>query len=876
MKPIYLEMSAFGPFAGVTKIDFAPFHGSIFLLTGDTGAGKTSIFDAISFALFGEASGGKERRSGKSFRSDFAAPEAKTYVKFTFEQGGRTYTVERAPEYERPKARGEGTTKSLATALLLCHEDDVLLSGTDRVSARVVELVGLDRSQFARTVMIAQGDFLRILNAKSEERKAMFGHLFHTEIFARAELALRERAAACAKEREAIAARAVSAAQTARMPEDDPRYLTFARAVDAAGDAPAPLADILRIYQGELTARIDALAADEQTLRDKIEKNTLAAREAKQLNDSIDRLAVLRADPMLAADAATAMGREAAALALAGKALHVRTAERTELSAREALARAERAVLDAAAAEKRATETDRSAREALALATREAAALPALEESIKALDAADAALEGLARAAGELELARGRFERAVADAAGAAEVYAALEARYFLGQAGLLARDLADGKPCPVCGSTVHPAPAAAAVDTPDERTLREARARADRLVIVRGEMLATLTGAETRVTAAREKLDALGVAKDMTKEQIAAARAEKAAARDCLQRMLAMAEKDAENAARGAAAAIATAKAKCEALEGAKAAAEQAQTEFAARLQAAGFLDEAGYRAALLDEHTLEARSQALSKAQSEVARARGAIAELAGTVAGRTAVDVTVFATAGEALTAALAEIKSKQAALREIYSLNEHALAALDAVLAARKRLDADWGVLETVYATVSGKGRSGKGKLSLESYVQRYYFKAVILAANRRLAVMTDGNFTLRLREGAKDLRSQGGLDLEVLDRSTGVWRDVSTLSGGESFMASLALAVGLSDVVQASSGNVRLDMLMIDEGFGSLDEATLARAMTLLAGLSDGKRTIGVISHVAELRERIPNKIIVTRTPTGSTVRADTV
>ncbi|MBE6703493.1 MAG: hypothetical protein E7585_08830 [Ruminococcaceae bacterium] len=160
------------------------------------------------------------------------------------------------------------------------------------------------------------------------------------------------------------------------------------------------------------------------------------------------------------------------------------------------------------------------------------------------------------------------------------------------------------------------------------------------------------------------------------------------------------------------------------------------------------------------------------------------------------------------------------------------------------------------------------------MSLEGYVQRYYFREVVAAANHRLLVLTEGNFRLRCRETAKDLRSKADLDLEVLDVGTGVWRDVSTLSGGESFMAALALAVGLSDVVQNRSSHVRLDMLFIDEGFGSLDEGTLQRAMELLRRLSDGSRTIGIISHVAELRESIEKKLIVTHTPNGSEIRVE--
>ena len=177
--------------------------------------------------------------------------------------------------------------------------------------------------------------------------------------------------------------------------------------------------------------------------------------------------------------------------------------------------------------------------------------------------------------------------------------------------------------------------------------------------------------------------------------------------------------------------------------------------------------------------------------------------------------------------------------------------------------------------TVSKSDGGTGAAGRGKLSLESYVQRYYFKEVVAAANRRLQAMTDGNFLLRCRALPRDLVRQSGLDLEVLDHSTGGWRDVNTLSGGESFLASLSLAVGLSDVVQNRSAHVRLEMLFIDEGFGSLDSMTLQRAMGMLAKLSDGKRTIGVISHVDQLRECIDKRIVVTHGARGSELRTET-
>ena len=347
MRPILLEISAFGPYAGHTVIDFTPFCGSLFLLTGETGAGKTSIFDAISFALYGEASGGKERRNGKSFRSDFAAPEAKTYVKFVFEQAGRRYEVERAPEYERPKLRGNGTTVSPATACLQAEGEERIFTRIEDVDARICEIVGLDRQQFSRTVMIAQGDFMRILNAGSAERKAMFGHLFHTEIYSRAEALLKERAATCQRKREQLIARAQLAATSAEMLLEDPRIDTFLRQRQAAASDPGAFAALLAVYNGELHTSV---AQREETLARLREEETaieLDISHGKRLNENISELAALCAAPENSSEAKEARERERAALAVARRALHVRTHERVLEAATKRGDAARRALLDA-------------------------------------------------------------------------------------------------------------------------------------------------------------------------------------------------------------------------------------------------------------------------------------------------------------------------------------------------------------------------------------------------------------------------------------------------------------------------------------------------------------------------------------------------
>ena len=250
------------------------------------------------------------------------------------------------------------------------------------------------------------------------------------------------------------------------------------------------------------------------------------------------------------------------------------------------------------------------------------------------------------------------------------------------------------------------------------------------------------------------------------------------------------------------------------------------------------------------------------------------GRLAQLDAGLAGKNAVDLAVLQAQREWHTTQLSAVRERLHTVQRILENNTQAFASLVELTQKKEKASEEWTLLEDLTRTVSGTGTGGRAKLSLESYVQRYYFKEVVAAANRRLQILADGNFLLRCRELPRDLMRQSGLDLEVLDRSTGGWRDVNTLSGGESFLASLSLAVGLSDVVQNRSGNVRLEMLFIDEGFGSLDDAALQRAISLLSRLSDGKRTIGVISHVQMLRECIEKKILVTHGSSGSELHVE--
>ncbi len=874
MKPIKLELCAFGPYAGLTEIDFTPFHGSIFLLTGDTGAGKTSIFDAVSFALYGEGSGGAERRSGKSFRSDYAAPDVHTYVKFTFSEGNKLYTVTRSPEYERPKKRGTGMAVEHAAVMLECEGDTTVYTRIDEVAQRVRDIVGLDRRQFSRTVMIAQGDFLRILNAPSDERKKMFQNLFHTELYAEAENALRERARlARLAHTDSVKEAALESARADCLADFD-RKITFDRAKENAGENPAAFAEILGEYAKILGEILTALSREEREAQEKGEAIALALREGEAHNARIRERERLSAERVLTSQSEAAREKERAFLRRAQLALRLRPAKEMARARRVEHERAVSDLATAQAAQEGAQTRLQEANAALEVAKEAVAKIPATEERLRRLQEGERALQTFENAGHSLETAKATLVRTTRDLTDAEQTHLMLREQFWLGQAGLLASELCEGAPCPVCGSVVHPAPAVRSKETPDKETVDRAETRTKKAQEAHHAATVAFENAAVRMQAAEQALADLEIASDVKAEEIAAQIAQLSDQVSQCKTAYEAASKAHEDAAHEQVRALAAVQLAEQNVQSTLEKRQKAEADFEARLTAAEFADEEAYLLALCEESELERRERALRAEEETLERLKGRLAQLEEGISGKAAVDLAILQAQKETLATRLQALHAEVRAADMMQQTNSQVRARLLQIQTKREKADSEWAVLEDLCRTVGGTGTGGRAKLSLESYVQRYYFKQVVAAANRRLQVMTQGNFVLRCRALPRDLVRQSGLDLEVLDRSTGAWRDVNTLSGGESFMASLALAVGLSDVVQNQSGNVRLEMLFIDEGFGSLDEGSLQRAMDLLARLSDGKRTIGVISHVAGLRERIEKKIYVSHTPTGSQLQVE--
>lgn len=873
MKPLSLTMSAFGPYAGVTQLDFGRLGSEgVFLITGDTGAGKTTIFDAISFALYGEASGGAERRAARSFRSDYAAAEAETYVEFFFEHRGREYRIKRAPEYERRKLRGEGTTKQAAYAEFECAETGELITRIDAVNARVGELTGLSRSQFAQTVMIAQGDFLKILNAKSEDRKRLFQKLFDTEVFAGIQQRLKDMNGECAQAVERI--NALSEAELARLKDD----MDFARAkelrelrtdVRRMDKLPGLLEERLRARRERLDAAMAAAAQGEQRAA-LLSAQLAEARHTNRELDERDKLA--RELEKMNASGETAAAQEekltharcAARLAGAEALLKKWTAESAENAAQ--LSAAEQALKKSAAAQE-----EWAARRASA--EKELEGAEALKDGLRCMAEAIPLLMNAAAGAAALEAQREAAKLCLEESRRRDAEYTAVKERFYASQAGLLAAELKEGQPCPVCGSTEHPAPACPASEPATKEQLERAdgeRRRAESRVHAAA---AEAAKRQAELESAKGRLEALGFTGGESAQEL---EGECAHTRAEIQRREAAAKR-ARAESEAALAALSRAKAALENAEKRRAdieaALEAQQAEFAAGLSALGFAGAEEYERAKMPARDMDALDAQLRARRERLRSLTDRLEALTEKLTGAERAELEALEATAAAAQRASRAAGEAAAAMKSAAAADEDAIARIRELSARRAEAQRHWAVVKEVYDTVSGQV-SRRVKISFETYVQQYYFKQVIAAANKRLTVLTDGMFVLRVKEEARNMRSQAGLDLDVLDRSTGLWRDVSTLSGGESFMASLALALGLADTVQSRSGGVRLDAMFIDEGFGTLDENSLRQAMELLTRLAGGRRLVGVISHMAELKERIDKKVVVTKTAAGSALRIE--
>ena len=808
MRPLKLTLSAFGPYAGTTTLPLEQLgRGGLYLVTGDTGAGKTTLFDAITYALYDHSSGGV--RDGAMLRSKYADPGTPTFVELEFEMRGQRYTVRRNPEYLRPKARGEGFTTEKADAALTYADGRPPVTKAKEVTAAVIDIIGLDYNQFSQIAMIAQGQFTRLLNATTEERSKIFRKLFRTQRYQKLQEALAEENSALTARRAALNAKLDAVLAGISYDAADPE--AEALGTLSAQMPPDPVATLLE----GLTARQEAAAA-----------------QAADALAALDRQLSTLQTTLGAAEQAERQRQEVAGeLAKARSTAQLESAKastrRKTLEALDAALTASEAELAALAdADTRRVELEA---EAARLAQRETA-LNELARSLTECQhrntAARAAQEAYRQAAGrqtEAHSTRDTLERAFLDA-----------------QAGLLAQTLEEGAACPVCGSTHHPTKAHLPRTAPTEVQVNQAKQAAAQADSAAQEASAAAREALTREQEGRAQLRK--DAEALLPERFTSPEGPVPLTVSLLRTALAQ-----EN----------------DTLHTAQADLKQRQTKNHTDCRRKKELE--AQRKVQSEQRTaLEAQ---VTAAQQASAAAQAAVQ----TLEARQAAEHTAQPQKIAALKAEQNELLGRRKALAaQEKDLNARLLPNRRAdhrkLADQRDALDARWQWVNALASTAGGT-LSSKQKIRLEAYIQMNYLDRILVHANTRLMQMTAGQYELE-RIGAENQRSQSGLDLGVIDHYNGTRRSVKTLSGGESFKASLALALGLSDEVQSTAGGIRLDTLFLDEGFGSLDEESLEQAIRVLSGLTEGDRLVGIISHVAALKDRIDRQVIVHKERSG--------
>ncbi len=873
MKPIELTMSAFGPYADTETIDFGRLSQGLFLITGDTGAGKTMVFDAICYALFGEASGSGGRTREARFRSDYADAGTDTYVYFRFAHAGQEIEIRRTPGYERMARRGDKTVSQSPKADLRNLTTGNTMSGITEVNLEVVRLLGMDADQYAQTAMIAQGEFLKILLASSDDRTKIFRRVFGTQLYERIAQAVSQHASQANRERDEARQEYAVTARRAMFADDAEREQAalLAAAPDRAQDLLALVAERLQ-RDGGLR---ESTAAQANSLEQQRLALAREMTEAEATNNALAELLAARTAQEGNIQREPVIHKQRDQVARARAALDVQPAdtawqtEQKRLAAQQQdvkklLAQREQSALaaDASAQTLSAAETAAAqVPELQAQATRLTGMVPAFTRAQEAEDA----YQKLAAAAQTSVSAHSQAEAAYAD----------LSARYLLDQAGILADTLVDGQPCPVCGATEHPHRARHVDGAPDKQALDIARQRQERAAKAAQR---DAQAARDALTARDHQLAALGEAlgripelpelpallKDtqerLTETQLQSEQLTKALKAAQAQHQRAESSKAAQQAAWEQAVVALTAQEQAE---------QKARERFFSALALKEFKDTDGYRAALLDERTIAGMERAIREHETEADRLAVAIERLENSCRGKAHQDLTEKQHTAESIAAQAAQLRQQELALHAAITANTgvHTDLARNAKRLQTAARDAQ--TAQDLWLLVDGRSKAtGARRITFENYILTFYFRRVIAAANQQLKAMSDGRYALTTRETSAGVR-RTGLDLDVVDAHTGKTRPVGSLSGGESFIASLALALGFAEVMRAGAGAGAPGTLFIDEGFGTLDDETLARALTTLSALAAGNRQVGVISHVAALKEAIDSKIIIEKRATGS-------
>lgn len=928
MKPRELILSAFGPYAGECRVDFGLLGESgLYLISGDTGTGKTTLFDGISFALFGQASG--DNRDPSMLRSTYASADRPTFVDFTFAYKGKIYRIHRSPAYDRPKKRGEGMTSQPARASLILPNGKVI-SKTTEVTPYIEALLGVNRDQFAQIAMIAQGDFRKLLFAESKDRQEIFRKLFHTDRYRAFQDRLKEEVSLLNRDRKDQENRLSQYVEGLVLSdkegeEEGPypqplEYLASLKEGPVEEESLLPFIDYLDQRDQDRLKILDKEVDDFESGLEKVKDKLRQVRDRMDNQASLDRLkeeadqvrqsrATLQEKVKKLADENDRydqLDKENSRLedflpvyeSFQEKEDLLKMEEEALSEIRKGLSQDECKLEELA--DKRQTLKDQvrdfsglyqekekiaQATEALGLTKKDfKKALSLLDDRLKL----DEKIKVAEKAYLDLEKEAGR----------ASALALELRRDFHLARAGLMAQDLVDGSPCPVCGSLDHPRPAELSHEAPREddvdRAEEEARLTREKAGSAANN-LASLHGSEEEMAKAyrgvyeglrrsqglnlsalpqppslemaKDQLESFlsGLEEDLKGWQEKESQANLAIEEQKrLQEEIPQLEAEWESIRTGLASKreeSAAYQVKVQSLadqikEG------RSKLPYPNRDEAQAALDEG--RASFRSYQDQKKKSQAdLSDSEKKLEALKGQAKVLEEKISGLAQDPLDQVQAEAQKVEALLNQKVKTRESIRYRKRTNTDIRTKAQDALAKGRSLDERWSLLQSLSNTANGQ-LSGKARITFEAYVQMRYFDRILDRANLHFSRMSSGQYDLIRQKDPQDLRSQSGLDLAVIDHSNGSVRSVKSLSGGEGFIASLSLALGLSEEVEAWAGGIQLDALFVDEGFGSLDEDTLRQAMTALESLTQGSRLVGIISHVSELQETIPKQIAVTK------------
>lgn len=950
MRPLNLTISAFGPYKDKTTIDFTRLgEKGLYLITGDTGAGKTTIFDAICFALYGEPSGSS--RDPKMFRCKYSDPSVPTFVELVFSYHGKEYRVKRNPEYERPALRGSGTTTQKSDAEFFFPDGREPITKTSEVTRQVEEIIGLSKDQFTQIAMIAQGDFMKLLLSDTSERSKIFRQIFMTGRYQRLQDNLKKEANKADGEykiKAAVAADDIDRIKTrTQEQEDKKRFLECSKPgeieelFDEIEEADKEDQKILAKKESDLRKELEELnkaigiATERQKSEELLKKSQIMLEEAKpELEKAKEEHKKAKEDFKKSEPLAIKISAEKENLVSYDKLSEIQqnieAGNKKVADYSKDIEDSKKKLLDL---EKECLDKKEQLQKLSDVSAKKVKAQEDLAKvKAKGKDVQDIVVAIRDRYPEEREELK-RLQDNYKEEADRFDEYQKKydkKSRLFLdAQAGILASSLADGEPCPVCGSTSHPHLAVLQSEVPMQKEIDAAKKDADkqRTVMQKAVSLASAKKAEVdklydsiiedikgyvslipnpsgsqndnsesdfelssyagKIGEFIKDIEYLNSCKEKYEfpeglfDSITLEFEELKKALKTLNNKIAEITKEAELA-------DALSKEVPELEKKIKAITEK-QNEEAILLKEVetktkGLSDQekelkkglaySTKKEAQENVSALELEKSKIDKAfkdaDNKLRDSEKKIQDLEGRIA---ALSKNLSKGKAEDLNA----LEEKKNEVNQKYTENNKTLSIVknriednkelrSKVLSSGKelaKLEHELAIKKIISQTANGN-LSGKAKIMLETYIQRSFFDRIINRANVRFMTMSGGHYEL-VRRDEDSLKSQTGLELDVIDHYNGGTRNVRTLSGGESFMASLSLALGLSDEIQRSAGGIQLDTMFVDEGFGSLDDATLDQAISSLASLSEGNRLVGIISHVNELKDRIDNQLIVTGT-----------